>query len=135
MKTKRNKLIFLKEDYDTLISYSKNNRLPKSYDQKNVAELLGELKNGELTNRKNFPTDVVRIDSRVRVEDQSTRRILELMLVLPEKADLGSGKVSVMAPVGVALLGYRQGEEISWQVPAGRKRFKIVEVKNPAMQE
>ncbi|HVY75603.1 MAG TPA: GreA/GreB family elongation factor, partial [Puia sp.] len=122
-------------DYDTLISYSKNNRLPKSYDQKNVAELLGELKNGELTNRKNFPTDVVRIDSRVRVEDQSTRRILELMLVLPEKADLGSGKVSVMAPVGVALLGYRQGEEISWQVPAGRKHFKIVEVKNPAMQE
>jgi len=59
--------------------------------------------------------------------------MLELMLVLPEKADLGSGKVSVMAPIGVALLGYRQGEEISWQVPAGKKRFKIVEVRNPAI--
>jgi regulator of nucleoside diphosphate kinase len=54
------------------------------------------------------------------------------MLVLPDKADVSKGKVSVMAPIGVALLGYRKGQEVTWEVPAGKKHFKIVEVQNAA---
>lgn len=130
MENKKNKLLLLKNDYETLLSYSKDTRNYKLFDRKNVEELLVELKKGEVIDQKDFPPDAVRINSKVRIEDRSTKRIFNLMLVLPEKADVRTGKVSVMAPVGVALLGYRKGQEVSWEVPAGKKQFKIVEVQN-----
>jgi regulator of nucleoside diphosphate kinase len=97
-----------------------------------VVELLDELKKGEVIDHEDFPADAVRINSRVKVEDRATKRVLNLMLVLPDKADVSKGKVSVMAPIGVALLGYRKGQEVTWEVPAGKKHFKIVEVQNAA---
>ena len=133
MKNKKNKLVLLKHDYDILLSYSKDIRDNRSFDRKNAVELLDELKKGEVIDQKDFPPDAVRINSKVKIEDRLTHRILDLTLVLPEKADLSEGKVSVMAPIGVALLGYREGQEVSWPVPAGRKHFKIVEVQNLAI--
>ena len=132
MENKKNKLVLLKNDYDTLLSYSKDTRNYRSFDQRNVVELLDELKKGEVIDGKDFPSDAVRINSQVKIEDRATKRILNLMLVLPDKADMSTGKVSVMAPIGVALLGYRKGQEVTWEVPAGRKHFKIVEVQNTA---
>jgi regulator of nucleoside diphosphate kinase len=132
MKTKKEKLALLKHDYEILLAYSKDARHHKTFDRGNVMELLEELKHGEVLEGKDFPADAVRINSKVRIEDCSTRRMLDLMLVLPDKADMSSGKVSVMAPVGIALLGYRKGQEVSWKVPAGKKHFKIIEVQNPA---
>lgn len=133
MENKKNKLVLLKTDYYILLSYSKDSRNFRSFDQKNATELLDELKKGEVIDQQDFPPDAVRINSRVKIEDCLTRKILSLMLVLPEKADLRAGRVSVMAPIGVALLGYRKGQEVCWQVPAGRKDFKIVEVQNTAI--
>ena len=132
MENKKNKLVLLKNDYDTLLSYSKDTRNYRSFDQRNVVELLDELKKGEVIDHKDFPSDAVRINSQVKIEDRATKRILNLMLVLPDKADVSTGKVSVMAPIGVALLGYRKGQEVTWEVPAGKKHFKIVEVQNAA---
>lgn len=132
MQNKKNKLVLLKNDYDTLLSYSKDTRNYRSFDRRNVVELLDELKKGEVIDHKDFPADAVRINSQVKIEDRATKRILNLMLVLPDKADMSTGKVSVMAPIGVALLGYRKGQEVTWEVPAGRKHFKIVEVQNTA---
>src|SRR6185312_3306127 len=133
MEKKKNKLVLHKNDYDTLLSYSKDTRNYKSFDQHNVVELLDELKKGEVIDHKDFPADAVRINSKVKIEDRASKRILDLMLVLPDKADVSTGKVSVMAPIGVALLGYRKGQEVNWQVPAGKKHFKIVEVQNAAI--
>ena len=132
MENKKNKLVLLKNDYDTLLSYSKDTRNYRSFDQRNVVELLDELKKGEVIDHKDFPSDAVRINSQVKIEDRATKRILNLMLVLPDKADMSTGKVSVMAPIGVALLGYRKGQEVTWEVPAGKKHFRIVEVQNAA---
>ena len=132
MENKKNKLVLLKNDYDTLLSYSKDTRNYRSFDQRNVVELLDELKKGEVIDGKDFPADAVRINSKVKIEDRATKRILNLMLVLPDKADVSTGKVSVMAPIGVALLGYRKGQEVTWEVPAGKKHFRIVEVQNAA---
>ena len=49
-------------------------------------------------------------------------------LVFPNEADLSQGKISVLAPIGTAMLGYQAGEIIEWDVPAGLKRFKVEEV-------
>jgi regulator of nucleoside diphosphate kinase len=55
---------------------------------------------------------------------------MELMLVTPDKADIKERKISIMAPIGTALIGFRQGQKVNWQVPAGKKTFTIMEVIN-----
>jgi regulator of nucleoside diphosphate kinase len=53
----------------------------------------------------------------------------ELTLVLPRESDAGTGRVSVLAPLGTALLGYRVGDEIEWLMPGGLRRLRIEEVR------
>ncbi len=55
---------------------------------------------------------------------------MEFMLVTPDKADIKDKKISVMAPIGTALIGFREGQQVKWRVPAGHKTFTIVEVIN-----
>ena len=58
---------------------------------------------------------------------------MELMLVTPDKADIKEKRISVMAPIGTALIGFRKGQKVKWQVPAGKKTFTILEVINEAI--
>jgi regulator of nucleoside diphosphate kinase len=46
-------------------------------------------------------------------------------LVFPENADLKQGKVSILAPIGTAMLGYEVGDIFEWDVPAGKRRLKV----------
>jgi regulator of nucleoside diphosphate kinase len=52
------------------------------------------------------------------------------MLVAPDKADIKEKRISVMSPIGTALIGFRKGQKVKWQVPAGKKTFTILEVIN-----
>jgi len=63
--------------------------------------------------------------SRVRVLDLDDICELEYTIVYPHEADYANGKISVLAPIGTALLGYREGDTVEWQVPGGRRRLKI----------
>jgi regulator of nucleoside diphosphate kinase len=76
-----------------------------------------------------LPPDVVGIGSRVRFEDRSTGAVREVALAWPQAADASAGRVSVLAPVGAALLGLRTGDSIEWPLPDGRKaRIRILSV-------
>lgn len=62
---------------------------------------------------------------------QSDRNaLLDLTLVTPDKADIKERKISVLAPIGTALLGLKKGTTIIWEVPAGKKELTVVEVNN-----
>ena len=123
-------IILRKDDYDVLISYLKNQRYRNLYDVQNVNELQGELKKAKLVNKDNFPSDVVRLNSRVKIKDVNKGKVMDLTLVTPDKADIRERKISVMAPVGTALIGFKKGQKINWQVPGGRRTFTIMEVIN-----
>ena len=71
------------------------------------------------------PPHVVTLGSRVRLRDLDTGDVGEYTLVLPGRADFRAGRVSVLAPVGTALLGQQEDDVVEWVVPAGRKRFRI----------
>jgi regulator of nucleoside diphosphate kinase len=76
-----------------------------------------------------IPRDVVTMNSRVVFEDETTGDRREITLVYPKHADIASGKVSVLVPVGTALLGMRVGQSIDWELPNGQKhRYKVVAV-------
>ena len=74
------------------------------------------------------PPDVVTMNSRVLVRDVDTGAEMELTLVYPLGANSRLGRVSVLAPIGVALLGYRAGDTVVWPVPSGLRRLRIVQV-------
>jgi regulator of nucleoside diphosphate kinase len=48
--------------------------------------------------------------------------------VFPTEADFAEGKISVLAPIGTAILGYKQGDTIEWSVPSGLRRLKVEEI-------
>jgi regulator of nucleoside diphosphate kinase len=77
--------------------------------------------------------DVVAMESRVTFEDEGTGTAREVTLVYPGSADASAGRVSVLAPVGAALLGLRTGDRIDWPLPDGRTaRIRILSVAPPA---
>lgn len=90
--------------------------------------LDGELRRARVVPRPQLPPDVVTMNSTVRLRDLETREEETYTLVYPADADIGKNKLSVLAPVGTALLGYRAGDVVEWPVPAGVSRFRIEEV-------
>jgi len=92
------------------------------------AALAGELRRARVVARSELPPDVVTMNSTVRLRDLETGEEETYTLVYPHEADIGENKLSVLAPVGTALLGYRAEDVVEWPVPAGVRRFRIEEV-------
>lgn len=86
-------------------------------------ELAAELERATIVPLAQMPDDVVRMHSRVRYSIGGNQASQEVELVFPEEADAAAGKVSVLAPVGAALLGLREGQCIAWSAfPDGKPR-------------
>lgn len=130
MKKPDTKLVLTRNDYKLLISFLNGMWGKTTFDRKNAEDLKAELKRAKLVNKENFPSDVVRLNSRVTIKAEDRNEIMELMLVTPDKANIKEKKISVLAPIGTALIGFRQGQKIKWQVPAGKRTFTILEVIN-----
>ena len=93
-----------------------------------LAALAGELRRARVVPRSEIPPDVVTMNSTVRLRDLGTGEEETYTLVYPADADIEENRLSVLAPVGTALLGYRAGDVVEWPVPAGVSRFRIEEV-------
>lgn len=91
----------------------------------NLRDLSEELGRAEVVPAEEIPSDVITMNARFRLRDLDTGTVAEYTLVYPGRADFSRGNVSVLAPVGTALLGYREGDTIEWRVPAGLKRLRI----------
>ena len=130
MSTIKNQLVLLKDDYKVLRSYLNGSQVRSAFDRRNAEALDSELKKAKLVSKDVFPLDVVRINSKVKIKSEDDNKIIELMIVTPDKANIREKKVSIMAPVGTALLGFRQGQKVKWDVPGGKKTFTIMEVVN-----
>jgi len=75
-----------------------------------------------------IPGDVVTMNSRVCLVDIDTEEEEIYTLVYPENADLKLGRVSVLAPIGTAMLGYEVGDIFEWEVPAGKRRLRVAKI-------
>ena len=75
--------------------------------------------------------DIVRMQSHVRFRDESTGRIREVQLVYPERADSAAGRISILTPVGTALIGLSKGQSMKWNDRSGnRKCLTVLDVRN-----
>lgn len=91
--------------------------------------LATELHRATIVDQHAIPADVVTMNSEAVYEDVETGTKRTVRIVYPHKANAANGNVSVLAPIGSALLGLRVGQTIEWIVPGGRKRVKVVEVR------
>ena len=122
MKTQQ--LIILKRELDLLEGHLKKSNLSEFNKQK----LLGELKSAKVVKDDELPEDVVCLDSTVKICEEGIAKKFTFQIVLPSEANLKKNKISVFAPIGIALLGYQVGAHVSWEMPNGVKVFQILEV-------
>ena len=90
--------------------------------------LQSELDRAIVVSSEAVPGDVVTMGSQVRYVDEATglRRLVQV--VYPAEANASEGKVSVLAPVGAALLGLSAGQAIEWDFPDGRRRLRVEQI-------
>ncbi|GGZ41963.1 hypothetical protein GCM10007049_38980 [Echinicola pacifica] len=120
------KAILKKSDYHTIRSIIQSGQ--SNGQQIDLKQLLTELGNCEVVADELVPTDVVCIGSSVEVLDMEKNNIIKATIVMPDKSNLKENKVSLLAPFSVALIGFKEGREIEWQMPAGKRKLKILKV-------
>lgn len=94
----------------------------------NVSALEVELARATIVSPEELPEDVVTMGSTIWFRDLHNDEFEEYTLVVPAEADIVRGRISVLAPIGTALLGYRLGDVVEWRVPSGKRRMEIVKV-------
>jgi regulator of nucleoside diphosphate kinase len=99
-----------------------------SKDIQHLESLQKELERAHIVEPQAVPRDIVTMNSRVRLKDLNSGDERIYTLVFPTEADVTQNKISILAPVGTAMLGYRVGDKIDWPVPAGIKTFRIEEI-------
>ncbi|MGD9866520.1 MAG: nucleoside diphosphate kinase regulator [Hyphomicrobiales bacterium] len=117
-------LVLSKEDYHRLSSLATaaQRHLPDA-----AARLSDEIERAEL--RASVPSDVVTMNALVRFRDETTGIEREIRLVYPPDADIASGRVSILTPIGTALIGLAEGGSIDWTTPErGTRRFTVLAV-------
>lgn len=132
MQTTKSALLLALSDYDTIMAHLRNPVGKATLSRHEAEELEAELKKATLVNSDALPGDVVRLNSTVIILDEKEAKQMQVTVVTPGKADIRQRKISIMSPIGTALIGYRKGARVRWRVPAGFKTFTIIDVVHPS---
>lgn len=97
-----------------------------------LAELQQELDRAVLVKVWEIPPGVVTINSRVHVLDLDTSETEEWILTMPDQADPDQRRLSILAPIGTAILGFSEGDVIEWKTPGRARRIKLERVEDAA---
>ncbi|MDD3375583.1 MAG: nucleoside diphosphate kinase regulator [Candidatus Omnitrophica bacterium] len=97
-------------------------------DEKVLKELENELDKAKIVKFKDIPKDVITMNSVIYLLDVAEGEVAVYKLVFPNQADASEDRVSILAPLGTALLGYSVGDIIEWKVPAGIAKWKVEKV-------
>jgi regulator of nucleoside diphosphate kinase len=121
-------LLVSSADRDRLLRLIDSARLDRRVPATSLDLLEGELARATIMSLGDLPGDVITMNSTVWFRDLDTGEMENYTLVFPPEADVSQNRISIFAPIGTALLGYRQRDVVEWQVPAGRRRFLITKV-------
>lgn len=114
-------------DMDRLQSIIDNHRSASPKIKEQIERLEKELDKAFVVEPKDIPADVVTMNTKLRLLDETSGEEKNISLVFPSDADFDKNRISILAPVGTALLGYRVGDIVEWNVPSGTKSFRIME--------
>lgn len=123
----RNRIYITRADFERLRRLIDGRRAGNAFDLEYLDTLEQEIDRADIVEPEAIPRDVVTMDSEVRLKDLDSGDVKVYRLVFPTQARTENG-VSILAPIGTAILGYRVGDIIEWRVPRGIKRLKVLEV-------
>ena len=124
---RKNKKIYITElDRDRLTRFLEE---PRDEEQNGLLDpLRAELSRAVVVASQEVPADVITMNSTASLVEVDSSEEEVYTLVFPRDADAEEGKVSVAAPLGTAMLGYRVGDVFEWEVPMGKKRWRVAKV-------
>lgn len=134
MKTSNQPVLLSKEDHEHIQYYLRHQYGISAADRQSASALQQELKRARVVDNQQLPPGVVRLGSRVKVREMESNALLDLVIVTPDQANWKEKKISVLSPIGTALIGFCRGVTLKWKVPAGEKLFFIEEVNNEDAQ-
>ncbi|MCF0056045.1 GreA/GreB family elongation factor [Dyadobacter sp. CY356] len=126
MNNNKNLVILGENDFRLLKQFSET--LPSNISG-NEMTLSYELNRAVVVDNNELPEDSIRLNSIVKVRELISNKELEFSIVMPAFADIKQQKISILTPMGAALIGLCKGEKVEWKMPAGMKKFEILEVK------
>jgi len=115
-------------DHERLTRLIDSTRNVSTQDQAFLDKLRTELVRARIISSKRVKPDVVTMNSTIKLRDLDNGELHEYQLVYPQDADPENNKLSILAPVGTALLGFSVGDTVEWPVPAGLRHLKIEEI-------
>ena len=125
MNNLKNNVILGEDDFRLLKQFAES--FPNSA-HVNEMSLSYELNRAIVVENNELPADSIRLNSQVKVKELTTNKHLEFSIVMPAYADIKQNKISVLTPMGSALIGLCKGETVEWKMPAGMKKFEVLDV-------
>ncbi len=124
-------LIIVQRELDILKKYLQESMLT-DFNKKN---LLSELASAQVVEEDKLPCDAIGLNSVVHVQERQSGQSFIFQIVLPGAADVKKNKISVFAPIAIALLGYRKGSTTRWEMPGGVQEFEILKVTRLGLEQ
>lgn len=122
------KIFITEQDHARLSNLVGRGDLATGSEKGYLKSLRDELDRAVIMPADSIPPDVITMNSRVVLRDLGTGERFTCTLVFPGLADIDKGFISVLAPIGTALIGYRVGDTIEWDVPAGKTSIRVEEI-------
>ncbi len=117
-------LIIVQRELDILKRYLQDAVLT-DFNKKNLS---AELANAKIVQEDELPDDAIGLNTVVHVRERQSKQSFIFQIVSPTAADFRKNKVSILAPIAIALLGYRKGSTTKWEMPGGLQEFEILKV-------
>ena len=93
-----------------------------------LKKLAEEIQKASVVQPDQIPSDVITLNSTARLVDRETKEEMVYSIVFPEDADTSQGKISILAPIGTAMLGYKAGDTFEWDTPGGKRIIRVKEI-------
>lgn len=127
-KLQMKKIIMTELDYIRLKRVIENSMNDKRVDPKNLSFLTSEIERAEKIDSKNITQEFVTMNSTVKIINKKAGFSKTLKIVYPDEADFNQGFISVLSPLGTALIGYRVGDFVQYEAPKGKVKVEIIEI-------
>ncbi|HMR45455.1 MAG TPA: nucleoside diphosphate kinase regulator [Bacteroidia bacterium] len=122
------KLIINRLDYARIKKSISDAKQFKSITNAEAEKLLQELDAAKIVEPEAIPSDVVTMNSIVKLSFLNNDKTIQFQIVYPEQANIKENKISIFSPIATALIGYKVNDEVEWIVPAGLTRIRIDEI-------
>lgn len=123
-----NNLIVNRQDFERIKMCITDAKQINSISTTDAEKLMNELKSATIVEPQAIPSDVVTMNSIVKLSFLNNNKQIQFQIVYPNQANLKENKISIFSPIATALIGYKVKDEIEWIVPAGLTKIRIDEI-------